>query len=358
MNIIETIDKKVGEVRTESLDISVGELIALHHNQELVIQPDFQRLFRWSLEQRSRLVESMLLELPIPSIFVIERENGVLELIDGLQRTSSLIQFINPQALDLDLLKLEGCDLVPELNGLSFEELPLTLRLRLKRTGIRTVVIKRQSSQFLRYEMFKRLNTGGAKLSEQDIRNVNARMIGAHGVAFYDFLTKCANHRAYSSTIDLLPSSAFETRGDEELVLRFFAAKNYRQKFKGSISDWLDDYMDAVLLSKIDFDFDAEYEVFDRLFTCLKKQFGPFAFVKFRNKTPIGGVAPAYFEAVTLGALSSLDRLESMEKPIAMDRLAATVESAEFRAVTGPGANSLPKMERRIEILTKAFSEI
>lgn len=101
MSIVSAIDARIGEVRTESLDMSVGEIIGLHQQKELVIQPDFQRLFRWSKVQRSRLVESLLLELPIPSIFVIEKDNGVLELIDGLQRISSLLHFIDSTSLAL-----------------------------------------------------------------------------------------------------------------------------------------------------------------------------------------------------------------------------------------------------------------
>ena len=356
MDIISAIDKKIGEVRTESLDLSVGELIALHQSQELVIKPDFQRLFRWSKEQRSRLIESMLLELPIPSIFVIERENGVLELIDGLQRISSLIQFVNHSALDLERLSLVGCDLVPELNDQGFDDLPLSLRLRLKRTGVRTVIIKRQSSQFLRYEMFKRLNTGGADLSEQDIRNVNARMLGESGIAFYDFIAKCAQNASFSATIELLPASSIEARGHEELVLRFFAAKNFRTKFKGSISDWLDGYMEAILLSREAFDFDSEFTLFDRIFGELSRLFGPYAFVKHRGGTPMGGVAPAYFEAVTIGCLQSIDRIALLQPERAKAVLASTVESAQFREVTGPGANSMPKMERRIQIVSEAFA--
>lgn len=357
MEIIEAIDQKIGEVRTESLDLSVGEIISLHSSQELVIQPDFQRLFRWSYDQRSRLIESLLLELPLPSIFVIERENGVLELIDGLQRTSSLIQFINAESLGLEKLQLQGCDLVTELNGQSFKDLPLTLQLRLKRTGIRTVVIKRQSSQFLRYEMFKRLNTGGAKLSEQDIRNVNARMLGERGVQFYEFILECANHAAYKETIDLLPSTSKDTRTDEELVLRFFAAKNFRNRFKGSIGDWLDDYMDAVLFDKENFNFNEEMGSFDRLFRALQRLFGSYAFVKYRGGKPMGGVAPAYYEAVTIGCLLSIDNIESLSPADATVILAKTVESDSFRDVTGPGANSLPKMERRIELVREAFSK-
>lgn len=356
MDVIQAIDAKIGEVRTESLDMSVGEIIALHQQKELVIQPDFQRLFRWSWEQRSRLVESLLLELPIPSIFLIEKESGVLELIDGLQRISSLIHFIDVASLAIEQnpLKLEGCDLVGELNGLTFDDLPLTLRLRLKRTGIRTVIIKRQSTQFLRYEMFKRLNTGGSKLSDQDIRNVNARMLGDEGAAFYATLIRCAEFPPFRETIDLLPSSALETRADEELVLRFFAAKNFRGEFRGHVGDWLDSYMESILLKKRPFG-QPDLDDFNAAFEVLAEKFGPYAFVKYRNGQPVGGVAPAYFEAVTIGAMADLEKLRRMPGARAREVLAAAVESDAFRSVTGPGANSLQKLQRRIAIIASAF---
>jgi Protein of unknown function DUF262 len=381
MNVIEAIDKKIGEVRTESLDMSIGELTALHQQQELVIQPDFQRLFRWSYEQRSRLVESLLLELPIPSIFVIEKESGVLELIDGLQRISSILHFIDPQSLRLtttaetenededtleiedtppeipEPLTLEGCDLVKELNGLTYEKLPLTLRLRLKRTAIRTVIIKRQSSQFLRYEMFKRLNTGGSKLSDQDIRNVNARMLGETGTSFYKMLAEASHFASFRKTIELLPAAALDTRSDEELVLRFFATKNYLPQFRGNVSDWLDGYMEEVLLGGLSID-DQELKQFHDVFNLLAEKFGPHAFVKYRNGEPLGGLAPAYFEAVSMGALERQKELEALNPEQAKKVLAAAVESKEFRRVTGPGANSLPKLKRRIELISQAFAGI
>ena len=130
--------------------MSFGEIVNLHNSQELVIQPEYQRLFRWTDSQKSHLIESILLELPIPQIFVIENDDGVLELIDGLQRVSSVLQFIDPTSLELDPFTLRTCGLVTSLNGLQFEELPLSLRLRIKRSPIRVVVIKRQSRSFLR----------------------------------------------------------------------------------------------------------------------------------------------------------------------------------------------------------------
>ena len=143
------IDYKIGEVRTESLDLTFGEIVNLHSSEELIIQPEYQRLFRWSNDEKSRLIESILLELPIPQIFVIEREDGVFELIDGLQRVSSVIQFINPMILNLEPLILQECDLVHELNGFFFEDLPLRLKLRLKRSSINTVIVRKKVAFFL-----------------------------------------------------------------------------------------------------------------------------------------------------------------------------------------------------------------
>ena len=176
MPLIDTL----GEVRTESLDLSFGEIVNLHKAKELVIQPEYQRLFRWTTEQRSRLVESILLELPIPPIFLIENDDGVLELIDGLQRTSSVINFIESSLIELPPLVLDGCDLIKELNTKSFLDLPMTLRMRVKRSSVRAIIIKRQSKPFLKYEMFKRLNTGGALLSPQEIRNCSSRMADSY----------------------------------------------------------------------------------------------------------------------------------------------------------------------------------
>lgn len=354
MNIVDAIDRQIGEVRTDSIDMSIGELAALHESGELVIQPDFQRMFRWSEVKRSRLIESVLIQLPIPSIFTIENEEGRLELIDGLQRVSSAIQFIDGPRLSLAPLRLTGCDLVPELNGTVFEDLPLTLKLRIKRSGIRTVIIKRQSNPYLRYEMFKRLNSGGEKLSDQDIRNVNARMIPG-GAEFYQFLMQCADNVSYKVTLESLSQTAIDARADQELVLRFFAAKNYRYCFKGSISDWLDEYMEAILLKKVEFDLDSERAQFEQLFEILADKFGEYAFVKYRGGSPIGSVAPAYFEAVTCGALESLDNLRQLKKSDAGAILSKTLESTEFRANTGPGANSQPKMKERIAIVARAF---
>jgi uncharacterized protein with ParB-like and HNH nuclease domain len=81
-------------VRTDAYQMSIGEIVSMYENKELIIDPEFQRLFRWNAGQKSKLIESLLLGIPLPSIFVFEKEDGLWELIDGLQRVSTILEFM------------------------------------------------------------------------------------------------------------------------------------------------------------------------------------------------------------------------------------------------------------------------
>ena len=355
MTLEEEISVRVGEVRTESFDLSFGEIVNLHVNKELIIQPEYQRLFRWTLPQKSHLVESILLELPVPQIFVIENPDGVLELIDGLQRVSTILQFMEPQSLALEPLILDGCTLISGLNGMSFAELPLSLRLRLKRSPIRTVIIKKQSQGFLRYEMFKRLNTGGANLEPQEIRNCSARMLGEAGIQFYNMLVTLSQHADFAAMADYIPQPDKDKKAAEELVLRFFAAKNFLDGFKGSVSDWLDVYMEGVLLGKQAFNIDAESKIFDQVMTFSRKYLGDTAFLRYRGTEPVGSLPPAYFEAIAIGVKTTYDQIQDKNPESLRQKVTELVQSEAFRGVTGPGANSKEKMRARIQLASEAL---
>jgi len=352
------IDDKIGEVRTESLDISFGEIISLYKNKELIIEPEYQRLFRWSNQQKSRLIESILLELPIPPIFTIENSNGVLELIDGLQRISSIIQFIDASILGLEPLRLEGCDQILALNDQTFEDLSVRLKLRIKRSSVRTVIIKRQSKPFLRYEMFKRLNTGGSLLSPQEIRNCSSRMVGEEGIKFYEFLQKMSDYSAYKHCIESLSQSEKDERGDEELVLRFFAVKNQRDLFRRSVRDWLDNYMEDILLNKIEFDYEKEEKDFKNLFDYLNRILGNRAFVRHRNESPIGALAPAYYEAVTIGIFNVLERIKNLDDNLVKSTIIQATQSDSFKENIGSGANTKSKLANRIKEVEESLIKL
>lgn len=92
-SLIENVDRQIIETRTKSLDVSLNELYDMYLNEELQIAPDYQRLFRWGEEKQSRFIESLILEMPVSPIYVVELEHGIYELIDGLQRISSYFHF-------------------------------------------------------------------------------------------------------------------------------------------------------------------------------------------------------------------------------------------------------------------------
>lgn len=357
VDLEEEISARIGDVRTDTFDMSFGEIANLHKNRELIIQPEYQRLFRWSAQQKSHLIESILLELPIPQIFVIENPDGVLELIDGLQRTSTVLQFMEPDSIRLEPLVLEGCSLIPALNDMKFHDLPLSLRLSLKRSPIRTVVIKKQSKGFLRYEMFKRLNTGGANLAPQEIRNCSARMLGDEGVKFYTFLVKLTQNQNFSACAEYLPQPEKEKKGEEELVLRFFASKNARDLFRGSVRDWLDNYMEEVLLKTKNFAYESEEEIFSDVFKLAKQKLGDTAFLRYRGGSPVGSLPPAYFEAISIGIANVRNKIRSKTPEILRQKLSDLVQSEGFRAVTGPGANSRDKLETRIRLVGEVLGD-
>jgi hypothetical protein len=128
-----------------------------------------------------------------------------------------------------------------------------------------------------------------------------------------------------------------------------------RLSFHGSVRDWLDDYMEAVLTERVAFDLDEERARFKRVFAAINSKLGETAFVKFRGRTPVGGLAPAYFEAVSIGAAQALGALEAKKPDVIKASLSNLVQTDDFREATGPGANNRTKLKRRIELVRAAI---
>ena len=146
--------------------MSVGELISMYESDELNIRPQFQRFFRWTEYQRSRLIESLLLKIPIPSIFVSQRSDGVWDVIDGQQRLSTIFQLVgvlkDEDGKRLDPLKMTGTKFLPSLADKTWDGIGRDNQLLIKRSKIDVKIILRESSDASQYELFQRLNTGGS----------------------------------------------------------------------------------------------------------------------------------------------------------------------------------------------------
>jgi hypothetical protein len=225
--LLAAVDRERKNVHTQALDLSFNELLDMYKNQELNITPDYQRLFQWSEGARSRFIESLILEMPVPPIYMVEEEEGRYVLIDGLQRISSYLHLrgeleathLDPPVNVGDKLVLTDCDIVKELNGKTFDDLGTALQIRLKRAFVRVELVRKGSNPRFKYYMFKRLNTGGELLSEQKIRNCTIRLLDPR---FNDFIIKLANESVFSRCIETLTQERRLSAFDQELVLRFF----------------------------------------------------------------------------------------------------------------------------------------
>lgn len=224
-------------------------------------------------------------------------------------------------------------------------------RLKIKRTPIRATIINKSGDAFVKYELFKRLNTGGSLLSAQEIRNCSSRMIEG-GADFYELLQSLAQFGAFSSATSRLPSSMVEQRANEELVLRFFALVNSRDTFKGNIEEWLDGYMEGVLFGSDAFDRDAMKSLFEKTFKAIFEKLGDQAFTRFNTHgEATGRLAPAYYEAVCVAFVERLDTLNSVPADTLLERLKSAFGSERFKNATGPGANTIPKLHERIQVV-------
>jgi hypothetical protein len=369
--LLQAVQRQVKQIQTSSLDLSFNELLDMYSNDELQIDPNYQRAFRWSSGKESRFIESLILGMPIPPVFVIELEDGKYELIDGLQRLSSYFHFRG--ALDLESfdraikkgeeLILSDCDIVSELNGLTHSSLPSAMQIRLKRHFIRVEVIRKESDQRLRYHMFKRLNTGGENLSEQEIRNCTVRLLG-NGDTFMKFLIDLSRNAEFLICTQNLTEESKQQRFDQELVLRFFAFKNWREKYTHDVADFLTDFMEEVSdpIRKSQFDYEQEGELFRKTFRILTATLEDRAF-GWVNKAGniVRGFAVYHFEAFTLGIQPYLDSIDVTDEAI-VTKFRNLFEDIKrdkaFIAITsGGGRNSIGALEKRVGFVDQRLKD-
>lgn len=369
-NIIDAVDDRVMAVRTRSLDISFNELADMYESGELIIQPDFQRLFRWSAGAQSRLIESLVLELPLPPIYLLELEEGVYELIDGLQRISSYLAFRGKLVVDgqpQEALELQDCDIVKELNGLKYGDLPRPVEIKLKRNFIRAEILRRESDKRLRYYMFKRLNTGGEPLEQQEIRNCTIRLLSTD---FNELLGRLSRNEDFKYTISTLADNQVRKKGDQELVLRFFAFKNAGEDYRHEIADFLTEYMEAVSDEESDehFDYDVEESDFEATFAILAaagraapEDLGDRMFGSVVNGKIRGQFAVHQFEGLTLGLQPSLKRFDPTDGS-QMRRLAEVIveikSDPDFLKYTGGGKNDAVPLRGRVEYVSRRLASL
>ncbi len=311
MTLLEEVEDNRKTIRTDGYPMSIGELASLYRENELDLHPEFQRYFRWSDEQKTGLIESLLLGIPVPSVFVYQRKDGVWDVVDGLQRISSVFQAMGMlRGKDGELLEplvFTGTKYLPSLadkswganeadpNGIGGE-----LQRLLKRAKLDVKIVLRESDADTKLELFQRLNTGGSSLTRQELRNCLVLMYKPEA---NDWIHDLASYEPFQQCI-ALSDKALEEQYDLELVVRFLALKKF-DPAKTNISDlgaFLDDRI-LQLLAEDDFDRDAETIIFHKTFDILAETLEEKSFRRYSvdRKRFGGGFLVSVFEVVALG---------------------------------------------------------
>jgi hypothetical protein len=358
-------------IKHETLTFSLAELVNMYERtpKEIVIQPDFQRLFRWTREQQSNFIESLILEIPIPPLFFYENAEGIWDLLDGLQRFSTIIRFLHAGEVPAehqgvaanenewhyehqnDLaapLQLLPGDYLTNLEGFSFSTLPTQLQLNLKRARLHIYVLKRETDAMYKYEVFKRLNRGGTQAEDQEIRNCSVRLLGND---FPEFLRELAQNNDFREALGR--SDEDERNGYvEELALRFFALKNSASTFRHDVGDFMTKYMEDVARRTIKFDYTAERAIFLETWKALKDALPDGEAFRGRtaNDRSAGPFSPSLFEIVSVGIAVNIDYTKTLGPAQLKTKITQLLQKVPTYNVTGSGSNTRKKTVGRVEL--------
>ncbi|MCE7698997.1 MAG: DUF262 domain-containing protein [Methanobacterium paludis] len=343
--LLAEIKRTKNSLSTDRLDMSFGEIMSMYENEELIINPEFQRLFRWKEFQKTRFIESILLGIPIPPIFVAEDEEGKWELVDGLQRISTIFSFfgILKDIKDKNDWKLEKGVLVDKVEGLKCADLPLKLRLNIKRSVCRVEIIRWNSEYDMRYELFNRLNTGGSELTAQEIRNCIFRGISNE---FNKFLSKEAQNSGFIKLISPTEKQFNELYLDE-LVLRFCSLYENAESVNTSMSQHMTDFMREIVKKP------EEIRKYDIIWHRTLNLLIPLGKEIFRAKN--GGFSPSFYDGIMIGVSQNIDKYEQKDSLYLKKRIQDLKTDKEFKKATGSYSFSKARVIKRLNIAHQIF---
>lgn len=322
------IKERQHDVKYDLRDFTVDYLVDAYH-EDLFFIPAYQREFIWPEANKGKFIESVILGLPIPMLFVADMSDGRLEIVDGAQRIQTLEAFLSGG------LRLTNLSLLPELEGFTVNDLSVPQLRKLKTRALRLVVLEDGTTEEIRQELFHRINTQSVKARGSEVRRGSLRG------AFLDFIKHCAADPLFRKLCPISPAM-IKRREDEELVTRYFCYSDRYQHFKHDVDAFVDSYVED------------HREVFDRarlehefkeMLIFVSKYF-PSGFAKNAGSKTTPRVR---FEAIAVG-VTLAQRLNPHAIPSSMP--VTWLESKEFVAQTTTHAsNSGPRLRGRVEFV-------
>lgn len=344
--IIDQVEKAAHSVRTDGYSMSIGEIINLYTEGDLILDPAYQRLYRWEDHQKTKLIESILIGIPIPEIFVAQNEDGTWNVVDGVQRLSSILQLFG--VLDgYEPLTLDTCKYIPALEDKKLSDLPPSIQRTIRRGKLKLSIILSQSSKDAPFELFQRLNTGGSHLSPQEVRNCVILMVDT---SFYEFLDRLKSHPSFLECISLKEED-YEQEEHMELIIRMFIGYNNNVDYgkygtinKIVISDFIDQEVLALIKEgdRKQFEDDFKY-TFDRLNALL----GERSFHKYNQSSNKfrGGFNVSSFEMLSIGISKNSSYIRDISDEDLKNKIKEIYLNPSVQSLLGRGVRAIKRFK-------------
>lgn len=342
------------QIVTQKLDLPISTLPIMLKDQ-IKINPDFQRRDRWDDERQSRLIESLLMNVPIPPVFLGEDEYGFYVVLDGRQRLTAIEKFLSNN------LELKNLTVWDDLNGLRYSDLVARgLDKHLTRRFVAAIALLKESSPIVKYDVFDRLNTGGVKANEMEVRNAVFRgpfTETLHNLSAVPEFCKC--WEIPIDRIDARENSLYQKMIDLAVVLRFFALYE-PENMDGAFKDYLGTYMEKrnkeyVVNSNLA---NEDREIFLR---SVKNCWNIFGVDAFRNpeKRQTGPKSVPLAEAVMIGlARYSPDMITEEHKIAIRQAISGLCLDPTFSKAISTGTNGKGAILTRITAVRRVLAEI
>lgn len=262
-------EKKQRELVPSVVDYNLQSLADLVVGNIIDVAPRYQRRFRWDQKRQSKLIESFLMNVPVPPIFLNEDDYGKYSVIDGKQRLLAIKSFMMGE------LTLTGLEVFSDINGRTFKKLPKGFQDVIRvRPILRAIILLRQSDKDVKFEVFQRLNTGGVQLNAQEIRN------SAFTGPLNDLILKLAEGEHFHKLLGIRNkegSRIYQEMKDAEFVLRFLAFRKTWKSFSGGVKYYMDSFMESHRYASQK-ELEAMENDFLQTIACVDAAFGDHAF--------------------------------------------------------------------------------
>lgn len=360
----EEIDDAKRLVSTDTVQITIGEVSNMYTSKELNILPDFQRLFRWTNERKSNFVESILIGIPIPPVFVYEDEDGTWELIDGLQRISTVLEFMGVlkdiDTGDVRRSRLQKTKYLPSMDGLVWEQkaedevaIDKALQLFFRRARVDFQILKHPSDPKTKFDLFQRLNRGGAYANEQEVRTCS--MVLAN-LVFTQAIRQFAQREDFEKLFQITEEQEGNQK-DIEYVVRLIAHTFADFDRTLDVQEFLDTTIVDLLTTK---DQNEVMTTITWLVETLHRTLGERALLPPANAT--GGAAPRFslraLEAIAVGLARNKNAIMALGNAdeYVRDRIVTFWNQPEVPEMSASGLRGTVRIQRTVPFGAQWFN--